>query len=132
MRTWWRLSAVVFVLALYSTLLPAASTRAAEWTDVTDQRLTDPAFTHRVDIAPNGQYFVDVAQTHDSPPSSRLMDVNGKLVADWSDPMPECCEAGPIGLQLHSNKEPQEVQFRGLILTKDPEDKLVTVTEAKP
>lgn len=55
--------------------------------------------------------------------------VNGKLVADWSDPMPELCEAGPIGLQLHSNKEAQEVQFRGLILTVDPEDKLVTVSE---
>src|SRR3990172_7236177 len=53
--------------------------------------------------------------------------INGKLVADWSDPKPELCQAGPIGLQLHSNKVPQEVQFRGLILTTDPEDKLVTV-----
>lgn len=53
--------------------------------------------------------------------------INGKLVADWTDPKPELCEEGPIGLQLHSNKEPQEVQFRGLILTTDPEDKLVTV-----
>jgi hypothetical protein len=55
--------------------------------------------------------------------------INGKLVADWSDPMPELCQAGPIGLQLHSNKVAQEVQFRGLILTTDPEDKLVTVAE---
>ncbi|MEX2287580.1 MAG: DUF1080 domain-containing protein [Planctomycetaceae bacterium] len=53
--------------------------------------------------------------------------INGKLVADWSDPKPELCQPGPIGLQLHSNKEPQEVHFRGLILTVDPEDKLVTV-----
>jgi hypothetical protein len=55
--------------------------------------------------------------------------VNGKAVADWSDPKPELCQPGPIGLQLHSNKEAQEMQFRGLILTTDPEDKLVTVTE---
>ncbi|MGE3315139.1 MAG: DUF1080 domain-containing protein [Planctomycetaceae bacterium] len=55
--------------------------------------------------------------------------VNGKAVADWSDPKPELCQAGPIGLQLHSNKEAQEVQFRGLILTENPEDKLVTATE---
>lgn len=55
--------------------------------------------------------------------------VNGKLVADWTDPKPEFCESGPLGLQLHANKVPQEVRFRGLILTEDPQDKLVTVTE---
>ena len=55
--------------------------------------------------------------------------VNGKLVADWSDPKPELCQSGPIGLQLHSNKVPQEVRFRGLILTTDPEDRLVTVEQ---
>jgi hypothetical protein len=53
--------------------------------------------------------------------------VNGKAVADWSDPKPELCQTGPIGLQLHANKDPQEVRFRGLILTPDPEDRLVTV-----
>jgi hypothetical protein len=53
--------------------------------------------------------------------------INGKLVADWSDPKPELCQAGPLGLQLHQNKVPQEVRFRGLILTADPEDRLVTV-----
>ncbi len=52
--------------------------------------------------------------------------VNGQLVADWSDPQPELCETGPIGLQLHSNKEPQEVQWRGLILTENPQNVLVT------
>jgi hypothetical protein len=55
--------------------------------------------------------------------------INGKLVADWSDPMPELCQEGPIGLQLHSNKVAQEVQFRGLILTVDPEDRMVTAAE---
>jgi len=56
--------------------------------------------------------------------------VNGQLVADWRDDKPEYCEAGPIGLQLHSNPNvAQEVQFRGLILSENPEDKLITVTE---
>ena len=55
--------------------------------------------------------------------------VNGKAVADWTDPKPELCESGPLGLQLHSNKVPQEVRFRGLILTEDPTEDLITVTE---
>ena len=53
--------------------------------------------------------------------------VNGQEVADWTDPKPELCEAGPIGLQLHSNKVPQEVRFRGLMLSENPEDQLITV-----
>lgn len=52
--------------------------------------------------------------------------VNGRLVADWSDPQPELCEEGPIGLQLHSNKVAQEVHWRGLILTENPQNRLVT------
>ncbi len=55
--------------------------------------------------------------------------INGKAVADWSDPKPELCEAGPIGLQLHSNKVAQEIHFRGLLLTENPEDKLITVSQ---
>jgi dipeptidyl-peptidase 4 len=47
-----------------------------------DRRLTDPAFSHRVDVAPDGKHFVDVAQTHDKAPVSRLMDFNGKFVAE--------------------------------------------------
>jgi hypothetical protein len=54
--------------------------------------------------------------------------VNGKAVLDWRDPQPDLVKEGPIGLQLHSNKEPQEVQFKGLVLTTfPPEDRLVTV-----
>jgi len=45
-----------------------------------DKRLTDPALSHRVDVSPDGKYFVDVAQTHDKAPVSRLMDFNGKFV----------------------------------------------------
>jgi dipeptidyl-peptidase-4 len=53
-----------------------------------DQRLTDPAFNHTVDFAPEGSHFLDVAQTHDIPPVTRLMDSEGKLVAEIakSDP----------------------------------------------
>ena len=55
--------------------------------------------------------------------------VNGQEVADWEDDKPELCGEGPIGLQLHSNPGvAQEVRFRGLILSENPEDKLITVT----
>jgi len=57
--------------------------------------------------------------------------LNGKLVADWSDPQPELCQSGPIGLQLHKNEAAQEVHFRGLVLTTDPEDRLVTISESE-
>ncbi|WP_425616677.1 DUF1080 domain-containing protein [Anatilimnocola sp. NA78] len=53
--------------------------------------------------------------------------VNGQEVADWRDPKPELCEEGPIGLQLHSNSVAQEVRFRGLRLSENPEDRLITV-----
>ncbi len=45
-----------------------------------DKRLTDPALNHTVDIAPDGKHFVDVAQTSDIPPSTRLVDSDGKLL----------------------------------------------------
>ena len=53
--------------------------------------------------------------------------VNGKPVVDWRDPEPERIKEGPIGLQLHANKVPQEVHFKDLVLTTFPEDKLMTV-----
>jgi dipeptidyl-peptidase-4 len=46
-----------------------------------DRRLTDPAFNHTVTFSPDGRYFVDVAQTHDHPPFSRLMTAGGDEVA---------------------------------------------------
>jgi dipeptidyl-peptidase 4 len=45
-----------------------------------DKRLTDPAFNHSVDLAPDGQHFIDVAQTHDIPPITRLVDADGKVL----------------------------------------------------
>lgn len=54
--------------------------------------------------------------------------INGAAVVDWRDPRPETIKEAPIGLQLHSNKVPQEVQFKGLVLETFPkEDKLLTV-----
>jgi dipeptidyl-peptidase 4 len=47
-----------------------------------DRRLTDPAFNHTVSVAPDGRHFVDVAQTHDTPPVTRLMDADGKATAE--------------------------------------------------
>jgi len=48
---------------------------------------------------------------------------NGVLVVDWREPEPARIKEAPIGLQLHSNKVPQEVHFRGLLLTTFPDDK---------
>jgi len=55
--------------------------------------------------------------------------LNGHLISDWRDPEPDRIKEGPIGLQLHSNPMPQEVQFKGLELETFPEDKLLTVKE---
>ncbi len=42
-----------------------------------DVRLTDPAFNHTVSLSPSGKFIVDVYQTHDTPPATRLLDANG-------------------------------------------------------
>ncbi|HUY35075.1 MAG TPA: DUF1080 domain-containing protein [Pirellulales bacterium] len=54
---------------------------------------------------------------------------NGSLVVDWTDPKQDALYDGPIGLQLHSNEEPQEIHFKHLSLTTFPEDKLVTLKD---
>jgi hypothetical protein len=54
--------------------------------------------------------------------------INGTAVVDWRDPEPERIKEAPIGLQLHNNKVPQEIHFKGLVLTTFPkEDRLITV-----
>jgi dipeptidyl-peptidase-4 len=47
-----------------------------------DRRLTDPAFNHSVDVPAGGKYFIDLAQTHDIPPVTRLVDADGKVVQE--------------------------------------------------
>jgi dipeptidyl-peptidase-4 len=44
-----------------------------------DVRLTDPAFNHTVtpaSLSPDGRYFVDVYQTHDTPPATQIVDLS--------------------------------------------------------
>jgi dipeptidyl-peptidase-4 len=47
-----------------------------------DVRLTDPAYHHSVNLSPDGAYFTDVVQTHDSPPATRLMSASGERIAE--------------------------------------------------
>jgi dipeptidyl-peptidase-4 len=71
-----------------------------------DVRLTDPAFTHTIGscmprpagarggpggagagscaVAPDDKYVIDVYQTHDTPPATRLLDAAGRVVAELS------------------------------------------------
>jgi len=46
-----------------------------------DTRMTDPGLHHSVNIAPDGKHFIDIVQTHNTPPSTRLMTSKGKEVA---------------------------------------------------
>jgi hypothetical protein len=55
--------------------------------------------------------------------------VNGVQVVDWRDPEPDRIQAGPIGLQFHSNNGPQEIRYKSLTLETFPkEDKLLTLS----
>ena len=45
-------------------------------------RLTDPAYNHSVEISGDGKYIVDVAQTHDMPPFTNLLNNKGKVIAN--------------------------------------------------
>ena len=48
-----------------------------------DVRLTDTKFNHSVNLSPDSTHFVDVYQTHDQPPASRLVDASsGKVLAE--------------------------------------------------
>jgi hypothetical protein len=53
--------------------------------------------------------------------------LNGDLISDWREPLPDRIKEAPIGLQLHSNQQPQQVEFKGLVLETFPEDKLTTL-----
>jgi len=53
------------------------------------------------------------------------MVANGDVVIDFTDE-PGLLRPSPIGLQLHSNDQPQEFFFRGLVLTEKPSNQLLT------
>jgi hypothetical protein len=57
--------------------------------------------------------------------------LNGVLISDWREPEPDRIKEAPIGLQLHSNEKPQEVQWKNLVIETFPEDKLTTLKEEK-
>ena len=48
-------------------------------------RLTDPTYNHNVSISPNGKYIVDIAQTHNIPPFTNLLNANGKVISKLAE-----------------------------------------------
>ena len=49
-----------------------------------DVRLTDPHFTHSVALSPDAKHFVDIAETHDEPAVTRLVDMKGTVEGEIS------------------------------------------------
>ena len=45
-----------------------------------DVRLTNPEYHHDISISPNFNYFIDVSETHNSPPFSTLRNIKGKTI----------------------------------------------------
>lgn len=62
-----------------------------------DRRLTDPAFTHSVSIAPDGRHVVAVSQAHDAPPVTRLLNADGRVIAELASS--DMSRFGELGLQ---------------------------------
>ena len=89
----------------------------------------------RRNLPPSGEPAKKVGKQHDWNDLEILAQgnrvrvaVNGTEVIDWRDPEPDRIKEGPIGLQLHSNTVPQEVQFTDLKIETFPkENKLITV-----
>jgi dipeptidyl-peptidase 4 len=70
-----------------------------------DKRLTDPAFTHTISLAPNGKHFVDVAETHDQAPVTRVVDANGAVVRELAKTdLSKFNELGLKKVELYSYK----------------------------
>jgi hypothetical protein len=55
-----------------------------------------------------------------------LMAANGRQVIDFTD-QPGMLSKSPVGLQLHSGNRPVEYRFRGLVLSENPEERLLTL-----
>ena len=62
-----------------------------------DVRLTDPTLNHDVNVAPNGKWFVDTAQTHKIPPVTRLVGADGKELLEIAKS--DLTEADKLGLK---------------------------------
>jgi len=64
-----------------------------------DARITDPALSHSVRPSPDGKYFVDVAQTHNIPPVTNLLNVKGKVVSEIASS--DLSRFNELGLELN-------------------------------
>lgn len=62
-----------------------------------DVRLTDPKYHHSVDVAPDGQHFIDVMELRDTPPSTRVCDAKGKVLATFAES--DLTKFNTLGLQ---------------------------------
>lgn len=80
--------------------------------------LTDPAFHHDVDLAPDGRHFIDVAQTHDQPARTRLVDAEtGEPVAELAaSDMTKWTELGLKPVELFTFKSADgETELHGML-----------------
>ena len=50
-----------------------------------EEGLTDPRFHHSVNLSPDGKAFLDIRQTHDIPPATALMSIEGKTLATLAE-----------------------------------------------
>ncbi|NQV72575.1 DPP IV N-terminal domain-containing protein [bacterium] len=64
-----------------------------------DKRFTDPTLNHTITASPNGKYFIDVAQTHNTAPVTYLMDNKGKRVAEVATS--DLTKFNELGLELN-------------------------------
>jgi dipeptidyl-peptidase-4 len=70
-----------------------------------DRCLTDPAFHHTVDVAPDGAHFIDIAQTHDTPPVTWLRDADGRFVSELArSDLTKAKELGLLPVELFGFK----------------------------
>ncbi len=70
-----------------------------------DTRITDPAFNHSVQLAPDGQHFIDIAQSLVDPPRTLVCDGDGKRLQTLA--MSDTSKYENLGLQ-----RAQRVEFK--------------------
>jgi dipeptidyl-peptidase-4 len=70
-----------------------------------DQRITDPALNHSIRPSPDNRHFVDIAQTHDIAPVTRLIDASGNVIA-------ELASSDVSGLKALGVKPPELFTFK--------------------
>ncbi|HEX6558031.1 MAG TPA: DPP IV N-terminal domain-containing protein [Longimicrobiales bacterium] len=75
-----------------------------------DRRLTDPTLNHTISAGPDVQRFIDVAQTHDRPPVTRLLDTNGKVLAELAtSDVTRYQQLNPVPVELFTFKAADSV-----------------------